>query len=162
MCCILYQGRNVGQGQTCWAVLRREIFRTKANVEVKGKWRSGPVETGRQRSKSSKTRSKRARGQHIRQNKYTGGTNEMGRPGGKNVYSLYQVATTNWKLQTITNNKDSETVPALRDIIMKHEMLEPPSLIIFFSVLNYPTWASPWWQRQKKKQPLEGRSRGQT
>lgn len=30
-------------------------------------------------------------------------------------------------------------VSALRDIIIKHEMLDPPSLVIFLLVLNYPT-----------------------
>lgn len=71
-----------------------EIFRTKANVEVKGKLRSKPVKTGRQNSgRSGRSKNTKARGQHISQNKYTGGTKEMITPGGKNVYSLYEVAT---------------------------------------------------------------------
>lgn len=92
MCCILYQGHKKCRPR---AELRREIFRTKANIEVKGKQRSKPVKTGRQKSKSSKTRSKKtkARGQHIRQNKHTGGTNEIITPGGKNIDTLNEVAT---------------------------------------------------------------------
>lgn len=117
-------------------MLRREIFRTKANVEVKGKQRSKPVKTGRQKSKSSKTRSKntKARGQHIRQNKWNDHT------------------TREKCIQLAWSSYGKDTRDCVSPAWHHHKTWNAGTALFgsIFLVLNYPTWTSPWWQWQKK------------